>query len=695
VPADVDGVVYLGGLRDVESEEEALAVNLDAFRTASTVARHFEEHGGVFVTVQDTGGDFGFGGREPTRAWLGGVAALTRTTAREWAAASVKAIDCERGGRGADAIAEDIVRELLTGGSTLEVGLRADGTRTTVETVETLADFEGSPRIGRESVIVATGGARGVTAASLCALAEACQPRIVLIGRTPLVDEPAALRGVTDDASLKRIVTELEQRRAGRPPVPAEVGSIVAATKAAREIRETLAALARAGSEVRYLAVDVRDAEALAEVLGDVRDSWGPITGVVHGAGVLADKRIADKTEQQFEQVFDTKVGGLRALLAATADDPLDLLCVFSSVVARYGNAGQSDYAMANEVLNQVACAEAAKRPGTVVRAIAWGPWRGGMVTPAVESHFRGLRVPLIPIAAGTRAFAAELGGPPGAVQVVIAAGDGAGPLDGSVQQTVSRAEIRLNSRSHPYLADHDIAGTPVVPVAMVIEWFAAVARESYPLGDAAVLRDISVLRKISLDRFEDGGTRLAVRCTANGGPGLSIELLGDDGVPHYRATTASAETGAEPAATWEPPADLKPVPAADIYDGLVLFHGPRFQAIRSLHGVSQSGATATVVGARELGWNASVWRTDPAATDACLQLSLVWAEQALGGATLPMSVGEYRLHREGLADGPMRCVVRARQVYPDRAECDIRLVDADGSARAELLTVNLVLRPE
>src|SRR6185295_9026995 len=102
----------------------------------------------------------------------------------------------------------------------------------------------------------------------------------------------------------------------------------------------------------------------------------GPITAIVHGAGVLADKRIADKDEAQFDRVFDTKVAGLRALLAATADDPLAAVCLFSSVAARTGNPGQCDYAMANEVLNLVACAERARR-GTActVRAIGWAPW--------------------------------------------------------------------------------------------------------------------------------------------------------------------------------------------------------------------------------------------------------------------------------------------------------------------------------
>ncbi|OSC64292.1 hypothetical protein B5181_20760, partial [Streptomyces sp. 4F] len=71
---------------------------------------------------------------------------------------------------------------------------------------------------------------------------------------------------------------------------------------AAREVRATLTALEEAGSPVRYLPVDVRDGEALAAALREVRETWGPVTGIVHGAGVLADKRILDKTDEQFER---------------------------------------------------------------------------------------------------------------------------------------------------------------------------------------------------------------------------------------------------------------------------------------------------------------------------------------------------------------------------------------------------------
>ena len=135
-----------------------------------------------------------------------------------------------------------------------------------------------------------------------------------------------------------------------------------------------MAAIEAAGGEARYRAVDVTDRAALSGALEVVRAEWGPITGLVHGAGVLADKRIADKSDEQFTRVYRTKVAGLEAMLAATQDDPLELILLFSSVAARSGNAGQCDYAMANEVLNKVAALEGRRRPGCRVRSLGWGP---------------------------------------------------------------------------------------------------------------------------------------------------------------------------------------------------------------------------------------------------------------------------------------------------------------------------------
>ena len=64
-------------------------------------------------------------------------------------------------------------------------------------------------------------------------------------------------------------------------------------------------------------------------LLGNIRGEYGPIRGIVHGAGVLADRLIVDKTREQFALVYGTKVTGLRALLAATAGDELRFIALF------------------------------------------------------------------------------------------------------------------------------------------------------------------------------------------------------------------------------------------------------------------------------------------------------------------------------------------------------------------------------
>src|SRR5207245_6524497 len=98
----------------------------------------------------------------------------------------------------------------------------------------------------------------------------------------------------------------------GRSLTPLALGDEARSILAAREIRSTLAALQAAGAQARYLAIDVLDGAALAGALDDVRSSWGPIAGIIHGAGVLADKSIGEKTEEQFERVFAPTVRGLQ-----------------------------------------------------------------------------------------------------------------------------------------------------------------------------------------------------------------------------------------------------------------------------------------------------------------------------------------------------------------------------------------------
>ncbi|WP_394833700.1 SDR family oxidoreductase [Pendulispora rubella] len=694
VPEDADAVIFLGGLRPVTSVDEALAVDTEAFHAARAVAKRFSNERGVFVTVQDTGGDFGLSGKEPLRAWLGGVAALARTAALEWNQASVKAIDVERAGRSAEVLAEALAAELLEGGSAREVGLHGDGTRTTLASVPTPIErgaiAAGANTLNEQSVLVVSGGARGVTASSLVALVRQTRARVALFGRTPLTDEPAVCRGQRDDASLKRVLLADASAR-GEKLTPATLGAQVARIVANREIRATLDAIADAGGQVRYFDVDVQDTARLHEALASIRQTWGPITGIVHGAGVLADKFIAEKTPEQFARVFGTKVLGLRALLDATASDPLAVIALFSSVAARTGNPGQSDYAMANEVLNAVASAERNRRQGAcVVKSIGWGPWEGGMVTPALKALFEERKVPLLSIEDGANRFVQELQGSPDEVVTVIGGELGAAP------ERITSVEARVNRDSHPFLIDHSVGGRVVLPMVMALDWLVRAARDGSPEARCIELRDLKVLRGIKLDRYDSGGDVFTVTCrpraSTQGEQLLQAELRGAGNALHYNATLVLAQGSptVQRASVTEP--SLGPWTKV-IYDGHILFHGPKFQMVRAIEGVSRDGLIGTLHGVRELGWSHPSFQTDPGILDGALQLAGLWACHVLGGATLPMAIARYRIH-EALPQGDIRCIVHGRQVHHARGVADVALVDAQGRLVGELLGVENVLRP-
>ena len=122
------GVIFLAGLRRFPTIEAAVAVHGQAFHAAHAIAG-CPAGPTVFVTVQDTGGDFGLSGKDNLRAWTGGLAGLTKTMAREWPRAGVKAIDLEQAGRPPDLLADALAAELLGGGDDLEVGLLGDARR--------------------------------------------------------------------------------------------------------------------------------------------------------------------------------------------------------------------------------------------------------------------------------------------------------------------------------------------------------------------------------------------------------------------------------------------------------------------------------------------------------------------------------------------------------------------------------------
>lgn len=318
------------------------------------------------------------------------------------------------------------------------------------------------------------------------------------------------------------------------------------------------------------------------------------------------------------------------------------------------------------------------------------------MVTPGLKAHFESMGVALIPKDAGARMLVEEaLAGGPERTDVVLG---GAIPLASRVAPDVETAhEVLVDRVGYPYLVDHAIGGVPVVPVALVLEWFGRAAKARCPHLELVSCSAVKVLKGIRLSRFETGGEVFTVACRqlSNGdGLVLGLELRGRAGRVHYTARAAMAAQTPEPE-VGVPSLELEAF-TQEVYGG-VLFHGPGFQMIQTLDGVSDEGIEAHLVGTGALGWTGQTWCTDAAAVDGGLQLALLWSRHVLGGRSLPTHVSDYRDYRayEGNgAPGPLRCVLRGRTVGRSKTVSDVIFAHEDGRVAFELRGVETHLLP-
>ncbi|GLZ28417.1 hypothetical protein Lesp02_06070 [Lentzea sp. NBRC 105346] len=352
--------------------------------------------GGVGVLVVTTGGGtFGIGETPDELPADIGLHGLVRTAALEFPDLVVRAVDVNPK-ESHRVIATALFAELCASDGPAVVG-HAGGRRQTIELVEAPLG-EGALALDADSVVLLTGGARGITALAAIGLAEATGCHIELIGRTPAPAglEDASFAGASDEAGVRRVLAELGLPRD-------EIGARARLVLAEREIRRNLDRLRSAASSVRYHECDVTDAAAVGAVVADIRARFGRLDGVVHGAGVLDDRFIADKSPESFARVYDTKVLGAQALLAANPE----FLVLFGSISGVEGNRGQADYAAANDALDRIA-----RYWGASARVVSvdWGPWAGaGMVSPELAAEYARRGVPLIEPEAGVAALLREI----------------------------------------------------------------------------------------------------------------------------------------------------------------------------------------------------------------------------------------------------------------------------------------------
>jgi NAD(P)-dependent dehydrogenase (short-subunit alcohol dehydrogenase family) len=500
-------------------------------------------------------------------------------------------------------------------------------------------------------VWLVSGGAKGVTAQCVIRLARQYRAKFILLGRSELTGpEPEWALGVTDDAELKRrIMAALTAK--GEKATPAKIQKEFNALQSHRTIEGTLTAITEAGGQAIYCNADVTDRAKLKKQLEVITRDTGAITAILHGAGNLADKLIEQKTERDFETVYSAKVDGLTNILACVPPSQLDTLVLFSSAAGFYGNPGQSDYALANEVLNKTAHLIQRTHPQCHVVSLNWGPWDGGMVTPALRAMFAERNIDIIPIDSGVQMLVDELerrNSP--AVQVLIGSAMSvpASGLDPLVPLTTHHIQRALSLAANPFLKDHMIGGQAVLPTVCALEWMGNTAEQLYPGYKFFRAENYRVLKGIVFDDTLASAYTVELKEADKSVKGqilldILISSQTPQGKPRYHYSVRLHLLDQPLIAPHYANADLSLTdgePGAPLYTNGTLFHGPSFQGVRRILNYSPQHLTLecempNVTEAAQ--GQFAVQSFNPFLADVQFQSLVIWARRFYNAGSLPL----------------------------------------------------------
>ena len=586
---------------------------------------------GIVASVSALDGRHGNGGHR-FNALGAGAHGIVKSYARERENIRARAIDVAPELLvDAESLAAVILTELAQMGPR-EVGIDTDGRRWQVCIYDEAHENE-TQSLESEDVIIVSGGGSGVTAACVVALSEENRGigvHFALLGRTELDESLAHLADASEDELAQ---AKLELREAMQSESASGKVTIVEWEKAwARQMRsvdilKTIGAVRKGGNSASYHACDITESSRVRAVVKDLRKQQGPVTGIIHGAGIEDSKLVADKTMQTFSTIISVKVDGWQSLFNAVKDNGgnLKFCCAFTSIAGRFGNGGQTDYAAANCILDAEMSRLAHTTSEARAIAIAWTGWEDvGMATRgSIQKVFQEAGIETVSVKQGTSMFVDEVmrGGKR---RVVVAGSLGLLDDDGSEREPPQRLpadvtallaaadrfpfidkivahspfdslayECTLDRQRFPFLNDHAINGVPYHPGVMALEMFAEAAQILWPpcsvigfagarFGLPVKLVGPEVKVRVVAQFSHQNDDNVWVKCSLESDlVNRKGEVFGEPRI-HHKALVRLLKKGAERGGMRLPsvgmPSEKRVIHGSDfIYSRF--FHGPRFQS--------------------------------------------------------------------------------------------------------------------
>ncbi|WP_405797913.1 SDR family oxidoreductase [Streptomyces sp. NBC_01506] len=441
--------------------------------------------------------------------------------------------------------------------------------------------------LDRDSVVVVAGGARGITAEVLKAVAAEFGPRIYVFGSNDLDGHPPSVYAGGDEefaaGRAAYISAELAKSRGkgkrkgkatSKPRSVADLNKSFDRMLNARDARHNLDAMEEHSGpgRVTYVRCDMRVGAEVEKAVGKVLQEHGRIDLLINAAGLQRSALIKDKDFSEFTSIRDLKVESYLNLKYALRDAPPRVWCNFGSLLGYFGQLGESDYASANDFLGSAATYAAATYAAATSEhrefTIGWTLWAGvGMganeLTKAYyeragsyssmavaegvhhfvqELHAPGRRPSLVHLGEAERATVEEFypgyltGGQGHDAAPTIGGTPPAAPgffLRRVVESTAASAEFecRFDLATDAYLEHHTVRGEPTLPGTFVTEMAAEAARHLAPDQHVIAFEDLRFEHFLRVYRGQSAAPkRLHARIVAStaGTTAVEVRISGD-----------------------------------------------------------------------------------------------------------------------------------------------------------------------
>ncbi|MFH1393238.1 MAG: SDR family NAD(P)-dependent oxidoreductase [Patescibacteria group bacterium] len=311
------------------------------------------------------------------------------------------------------------------------------------------AEDKGDVDLNEESAVLALGGAKGITFSLVKNISRKYRPTIYLAGKSPSENKTA---------------------------------------------RVNIAELKKDNPKIYYKSLDAGDIKSLEELFEKIKNKHGKIDLIINGVGAVKIGFLKDKTDEDINYEFNNKVLPAFNILNLSLKYKPKRIINFSSIISKYGSAGQTIYTSANELVSGLTeeYNTILKSFGSSAIAVHFPPWDGVGMTQdkGILQKLREYNVSLLDAKKANELFSFDLSSSGGEPVFYLDDSDDLfygfplnnlesyRPLIGTLSDAFGISmskpvfEKVFNLSDDAYLKDHAIKGTSYVPAAVGISMF-------------------------------------------------------------------------------------------------------------------------------------------------------------------------------------------------------------------------------